>query len=272
MVERHNLACELTDVALVGLINQKVNGKAVLVNGKQAQTSIYEIACANGMGYFISSDESAAAASSDKSSNAINASTVSCFAAEGAREEDESKGIETDFYCQLPENADIKAMADKFMNTAGMPCNVNQLRWFGTSSTSQLEYTEVKCDNDSGYLLRTPLPGANISTSVLSCEEAAKKSLDCKMTKVAVVKLPNIETFKDYLAHTGVACSVEQVRVIGQESIKKRYVVEFQCPQQPKGLVAYIPLADNTNKFETINCLDAAKHGLSCKLTVNANN
>jgi len=55
--------------------------------------------------------------------------------------------------------------------------------------------------------------------------------------------------------------------VVGQENVLKRYVVEFQCPQQPKGLVAFIPLNGNTAKFETLDCKAAAKKGVTCQLT-----
>jgi hypothetical protein len=43
-------------------------------------------------------------------------------------------------------------------------------------------------------------------------------------------------------------------------------VVEAQCPDHPAGLIAYIPLEDNTNKFETIDCSEAAKRQISCQL------
>ena len=56
---------------------------------------------------------------------------------------------------------------------------------------------------------------------------------------------------------------------IGQQTASKRYVVEFQCPEQPKGLVAFIPLNGNTAPFETLDCAAAAKKGAACKLTAN---
>jgi hypothetical protein len=43
--------------------------------------------------------------------------------------------------------------------------------------------------------------------------------------------------------------------------------VEFLCPEQPKGLVAFIPLEGNTALFEMADCAAAAKRGIKCALT-----
>jgi hypothetical protein len=49
--------------------------------------------------------------------------------------------------------------------------------------------------------------------------------------------------------------------------VGQRYVVEVQCPQQPQGLVAFIPLQDAPKPFETIDCSAAAARSIQCKLT-----
>jgi hypothetical protein len=67
----------------------------------------------------------------------------------------------------------------------------------------------------------------------------------------------------------GVKCTASQTRLIGRESVRKRYVVEFACPEMPNGLVAFIPLEGNTNPFETVDCGQAVERHLLCQFTLN---
>jgi hypothetical protein len=79
---------------------------------------------------------------------------------------------------------------------------------------------------------------------------------------------PTLQWFKDALSKNGVACDVKKARVVGRESIKRRYIVEYQCPQQPHGVVAYVPSnADTVNPFEWIDCEAAAARKLACQFT-----
>jgi len=79
--------------------------------------------------------------------------------------------------------------------------------------------------------------------------------------------VPTLDDFKAALVQHGIACTPSNIRVIGKENVRKRHVVEFLCPEQPTGLVAFIPLGTNANKFETLDCPTAAKSGVVCKLT-----
>lgn len=54
--------------------------------------------------------------------------------------------------------------------------------------------------------------------------------------------------------------------MIGRESVAKRYVVEVQCQHQPSGLAAFIPVAGNTGKFETLDCAAAIERQIRCEL------
>jgi hypothetical protein len=76
-----------------------------------------------------------------------------------------------------------------------------------------------------------------------------------------------MQTFRDALKQNDVNCQPTNMRMIGRESIDKRYVVEVQCQEQPNGLVAFIPVAGNTNKFETIDCTAAVERQIRCELT-----
>jgi len=259
-----NLPCGLKNAEMIGSSYEKTKGN-------KYQTNLYEIACTNNIGYFLTSrdrvrkDTGALEAPTAKNSNALT-----CFSAEAIHTADLANNIKSELYCQLPENGggDIKVLAVKLLDSLNVNCSAVKFQWFGMKESTKSEVTEVACDNGTGYLLETALPGGNISPSAMNCVEASKKGLDCKLTKVA--KLPTLQTFKDYLATTDTKCKVdnfEQIKVLGKESTKQRYIVEFKCSQQPNGLVAFIPLEGNTNKFETVDCAGIKKYGIACKLT-----
>ena len=71
-----------------------------------------------------------------------------------------------------------------------------------------------------------------------------------------------LDTFKDALAQHGVSCRIEQIRMIGQEDNRKRYVVEYRCADQPAAMVAFIPLQGNANPYEAIDCAAALTRGI----------
>src|SRR5262249_52089006 len=132
------------------------------------------------------------------------------------------------------------------------------------------EYTEVACADGKGFLLGTALPGAEGSTRVVSCAEAAGQGKPCALTKMIVAgaspsaaePLPTREAFKASLSQHGIACTPagdDDIRLIGKQNKSQRHVVEFKCPEQPKGLVALIPLGSNPSPFQSMNCADAAK-------------
>ena len=246
-----SLACEVIDAEQVGRGKAKADGKTVEVNA-------YEVACGNGMGYFIVSQGSETPAA------------MSCFAADAAHAADVAAGVKSDMYCQLPANRDVKAMAASLMQVAGTSCAVRDLHWFGQSSQTRTEYQEVVCADGKGYLLRTALAGTTSPTSVMSCTDAAKQGLRCKLTDGGPVATPvTLDTFRDALQKQGVKCTPTETRLIGRENVRKRYVVEFACPEMPNGLVAFIPLEDNANPFETIDCSQAVARHLLCQFTSN---
>jgi len=169
-------------------------------------------------------------------------------------------------------------MATTVMRNAGTTCAARTVKWLGESAAPKLDYTEVACSDDRGFVLRTPTPGAAGNIDVVSCQDAAAHGAKCQLSaggSAAAVAAapspasdarPSLQWFKDALSKNGVACDVKKARVVGRESIKRRYIVEYQCPQQPHGVVAYVPSdADIINPFEWIDCDAAAVRKLSCQ-------
>jgi hypothetical protein len=244
-----DLPCEVAAAAQVG------RGK-ITVDGKIVAVSAYEVACSNGLGYLLASQ------------GPQKPIATSCFAADATRAASVAHGETPGLYCQLAANKDVKASAAALLTAAGTTCAVNGFRWFGISASSQTEYSEVSCTDGKGYLLKSPQTGASATLSVLTCLDAAKQGLKCRLTDAGPVSAPvTAQTFRDALKRNGISCEPTQMRTIGRESVDKRYVVEVQCPEQPKGLVAFIPLEGNTNQFESIDCAAAVEREIVCKFT-----
>ncbi|MGA2780216.1 MAG: hypothetical protein ABSF94_21890 [Steroidobacteraceae bacterium] len=249
LIAAMDLSCELVAAERVG------RGK-IQAEGKTTGVNVYEIACANGMGYLLEPQGSQ------------KPIAVSCFAAEAMHSASAARGDKSDLYCQLAPNKDVKATAAALLTRAGEVCKLSDLRWFGLSASTQTEYSEVACTDGKGYLLKIPEIGISARISAINCQEAAMQGLKCRLTDPGSAPAPvALQIFRDALKSNGVDCEPTQMRLIGRETIDKRYVVEVQCPQQPKGLVAFIPLEGNTNKFETIDCGAAVEQEIVCKFT-----
>jgi hypothetical protein len=216
----------------------------------------YEAACSDGMGYMLVLDA------------AQKSFGISCFTAQAKHDLDAVKGKTADAECHLPANADLQASTGRVLAGAGVSCAVQKISWMGRSDQTKSEYNEAACSDGKGYVLVTAEPGSLAATHAIGCDDAAVQGIHCKLTKVAKPTQPvlSLQTFKDALKQHNVACDVAEERVMGQENVKKRYVVEFKCSQQPNGLVAFVPVGENTSPFETTDCAAAAKRGLACKL------
>lgn len=79
-----------------------------------------------------------------------------------------------------------------------------------------------------------------------------------------VTRPVGIRTYLETLKNAGVTCTPMQLRTIGQDIHDRRYVIEAQCAEQPKGLVAYIPLGDAQGKFEIMDCAAASQRRIQC--------
>ena len=246
LISQSGLSCELADAQLVGI-------GEVLDHGSKAATQIYEIICSHSVGYIVESQGSQ------------QAIVVSCFAAANLTSSGKTK-TDSAFSCKLPENADVKATASSLLKETKRSCEVSAVRWLGIATSRQTEYTEVSCADGNGFLLQVPHVNSTASLTSVSCLDAAKQGIRCRMTESGpVAQQVTMQTYLDALKQYDLACEPVQLRLIGREVGKKRYVVEAQCIERPKGIIAYIPLEGNTNAFEMIDCDAAAQRSIHCK-------
>ena len=246
------ISCSVTNAAL--LVAGTVQGKP---GAKGTAATVYEVACAEGMGYILESQGTEQPVGN------------SCVHAEDARARDVAKGAKPSFFCTLPENKDVYAYVARLIESGkSVACTVKDLQWFGRSNATHSEYSEAVCKEGNGFLVRTPEPGSQSPTMVMSCAEAAEQGIKCALTDAGPVKTPmTLDTFKEALAHNGVSCKIDEIRLVGREEVRKRYVVEYRCADQSASAVAFLPLEGNTAPYDAVDCAKAAKSGVNCSLS-----
>lgn len=247
LIRELSLPCELVDA-------ERAGGGKITADGQILDVKIYEAACRSGTGYFLVSQPPR------------DSLAISCFAAEAAHVADVARGLKPDeFSCVLSDHNNVKTMAASVLNRAGTECEVKDYRWVGVSYVNGTEYSEVACADGHGYVLEVPKTGPAAPISVVGCQDAVKQGVKCALS--AVTMPVTLQTLRDAIANQAVDCQPAEIRYIGRETQGRRYVVELRCPQQPKGLVAFIPLEGNPKPFETVDCSAAAARALQCTLT-----
>jgi hypothetical protein len=246
------ISCTISDAAL--LVSGTVQAKP---GAKGAEASVYEVACAEGTGFILETQ------GSDPPLG------ISCLHAEDARANDVAKGAKPGYFCTLPENKDVYAYVARLIQSGkGAGCTVTNLQWFGKSNATHSEYSEAVCKEGGGYLVETPQPGSPGASNIMSCVEAAARGIKCLLTDAGPVKAPiTTDTLRAALAQNGVSCKIDQLRLVGQEEVRKRYVVEYRCAEQHASMVAFVPLEGNTSIYDAIDCATAAKSGVTCSLS-----
>lgn len=250
LLQALKVSCDVSDAKLV------VAGTSRPASGgKEVETRVYEVACSGSMGYLL-----------ERVGKEMPIA-ISCLSAEEARAVDVAKGKEPSFFCKLPDNTNVYAMVTSMIVAGvGAQCEVATLQLYGRSESTHSEYSEVACKDGNGFLLRIAQPGFPANSVVMSCAEAAKQNIKCRLTDAGPVEVPvTLQTFKEALAHNGVTCEIAKIRLIGQEDHLKRYVVEYICVNQANAAIAFIPLAGNSNPYESLDCATAlSRRDVAC--------
>lgn len=248
LVKSINLNCEVTDASLL-------NDGTATVNGKPLHVRTFETACSNGLGYFLIEQPPEATYG------------FTCLAADAAHTADIAAKRDPQPACSLAANADVKKTAANVLGRLGQQCQVTGLRLIGRDTKANAELSEIACTGGNGFVISSPMPGATQAVSALSCPDSYRSGIPCRLSSNGA-PLVTMETFKQALAQHKVACTVENARSVGRQNSSKRHVVEFKCPEQPNGLVAFIALEDATAPFEVMDCPTAGnKAHIICTLT-----
>ena len=245
LVAALQLSCEISAAQLV------VSGSRQ-IGGRETPVRVFEVACAQSLGYLLETQGFATPVA------------ISCLSAEEARAGDVAKGKEPGFFCKLPENRDVNAAVAALVAGVGGQCTVQRLQWLGRSDSAHSEYSEVVCEGGKGYVLSTALPGSQAKATVMSCGDAARQGVRCRLTDSGPAEDEvSLDTLKAALGQH-LSCKVDPIRLVGQEEHLKRYVVEYHCADRSAAGIAFLPLPGNTNPYEAIDCAAGALRGIAC--------
>lgn len=223
-------SCSVTDARLIGA-------------DKKTNTSYYEVACQDGLGFAL-------IAKKDTAPQAYTCLESSQPAADGKP---------SALACILPGNEDPKAGLKPFVAKAGISCDIENARSIGSGAKNS--YFEVACKGGTGYIVQTTNPAAVagdvVANSCLLYEDGA--SVSCKLTDKAT-QLAIVDTLA---AASGKTCQVKDKRYV--LSTKSDNYFEVACADG-KGYMLQ-QTATSGALARAIDCAQAAFVGGGCTLT-----
>jgi hypothetical protein len=202
----------------------------------------FEVACTEGMGYQFDV----------MNSGEVRPGVISCLEADAGANP-----------CKLTTKAQAVAQLVPLAQQADKNCKVSDARWIGTTSDSHNTYYEIGCTGRPGFILEANAAGAYVRTHDCLSAQAVG---GCKFTDVAQAKASASSGFGGALQSHGVTCTIADFKDVGHDSAQ-RELVEFKCPEHAWGLVALIPAAGTSAKFETMDCISAKERAYDCTLT-----
>jgi hypothetical protein len=231
LIKSANMDCSLADARLLG---DSTDPKT------KAKSTFYEIACAGGEGFIISSG--AVGARPD---------VYSCLQTTG-----------TNAACILPENADPKAGIGAVLAKQGSTCQVKDARAIGTATDFSESVFEVACQDGSGYVLHASYPiSPNKPIKLSPCYILAMGggTLQCTLS----TKAQEDATFAGIVAKIGQPCDLKDKRAVGTTNDGSTFY-EVACTNG-KGYM--IEVSANGAVKPGIDCVDADNIGDGCMLT-----
>ncbi len=226
----NNVACQITEAALKG---QTAEGH-----------KLYEVACANDLGYL------ALTSAEPMILNCLEISETQrrTLAADPAAQVGPK--------CELPANDNFMPVLNSYAQAAGIACSVDQATIIGKRAGSDVY--EIGCAGSDGYQITKE----NGAWSKTSCLELASANVTCNYT----TKEEQLADLTKWFAGSdAAACNITNARYMGGNANGAFY--EAAC-NGSDGLIARL----NTEKQvqQVYPCAEAAQIGGGCKLTEGA--
>ncbi|ESQ76815.1 hypothetical protein [Asticcacaulis sp. AC402] len=135
-------------------------------------------------------------------------------------------------------------------------CQVTDVRFVGVTKDNNGYYYEFGCATPPGFIAL-----ANLDTSynrIVPCASAMSLG-GCKFTDAGVAAADANAYMTGVLKAAGQACTVKDYNIIGTQESTKRDYVEFTCPEQPFGLIGFVPQPGSDSQTRVYDCfLDQA--------------
>jgi hypothetical protein len=230
LMQAANSGCTVTDARLIGA-------------DKKSNTSYYEVACQDSIGFAVIAKKDAAP------------QVFTCLESNNPAPDGKPSALA----CILPGNADPKAGLVPYLAKTNTACEIQNARAIGAGAKNA--YFEVACKGGVGYVIQTASP-VNIDQEVVanSCllyEEGG--TVSCKLTDKAT-QLSIVDTLN---TAAGKNCAIKDKRYI--LSTKTDNYFEVAC-QDGKGYV-YQQTATTGAFAKAIDCAQAGFVGGGCTLS-----
>jgi hypothetical protein len=220
-----HVPCSLTEAAFIG---------------KSGKSSVYEVACKEGLGYMIVGAPDAA----------TPAKAYDCLTTLG----------NASLTCRLPGNADPKQGLAPLIAAAGVPCTLKDARSIGATSSGQAFY-EVSCQQGPGFILTREPAGASPPVTASPCiETLGASNVTCTLTTKAEI----IASIAKLAAQSGKPCEVSDVRYVGSSTATGETFYEVACGSA----AGFMIQTGKDGAFKTaIDCANATGIAGGCKMT-----
>ena len=160
--------------------------------------------------------------------------------------------------CTLSTRAQIADSVKPIATAADPKCQVNNARFVGVTKEEDAMFYEFGCANEPGFMVQTKPDNTYMST--IPCANATKLMGGCTYTDLSVATADANTTYTNALKTAGFTCTVKAFDVKGTQPTTKRDFVEFQCAEQPFGLIGYIPQPGSVSALKVTDCFDDQLH------------
>lgn len=169
----------------------------------------------------------------------------------------------TKFECTLSTADQAAALLKPAAAAADPDCQVNKTRWVGITKESDGYYYEFGCANKPGFMVLTGID--NTYKRTVPCAGAAALG-GCQYTDAGVAAADAKTTYSQQLKTAGYTCTVEDYNVVGTQVETKRDYIEFKCPEQPFGLIGFVPQPGSTASYRLGDCFHDQVGQQACTL------
>lgn len=224
-----------------------VNNARIVGSISESKVDVYEYGCKDGPGGIVDLPQLGSTAKVEYRSCLMNS---------------DSKNP-----CTFTTKDQIIAGFKPVITQADAKCVVSDLRFVGISSGKDGYFYEVGCSNQPGFIVLTG--NDNSFKRIVPCGSAAGIG-GCKFTTAEAAAADQNTTYTNVLKAAGKPCTVKEANVVGTQESTKRDYVEFKCPEQPWGLIGFVPQPGSQSTVNVTDCfVDQVRHK-SCTLTTEA--
>jgi len=249
VAQRASIACTVTDATATG-------AGTITIDGAKVAVKTYEVACQEGLGYFLQDRGESGAFAFDCIQVAANAAAADAAAAgQPARRGQPAAAAAAAPTCALPANQNANSMIQPTVTSAGARCTVTNVNFMGQSPSTGMKRYEVACNEGMGYVVdRHPTE----APAAVDCLTAGMAGQECKLTTKAQINA----YIGSIASRSGRTCAIADTRVMGSNSAGSIYY-ELSCSGSP----GYVMETKGGAFVRALDCLEAAGIGGGCTLT-----